>query len=465
MRLVAKFALAFFLAATICLFVSSWFSARRAVARVDASAEADLRGLGAGLREGLRSVWATQGRAAAMEFLRAAHTGEVDLAWSTSKGARPAVVVEEITGGRRISLSLPLRVADEEGLLTLSRVLPEARAVMREELRAELLTTLTLAAIGVALAVLLGGVLIGSPLARVARQAQRIGAGDLSQRLRSDRKDELGDLKRALNVMCDRLAEARERAEREEAARLETLERMRHLDRLGTVGTIASSIAHELGTPLNVVLIRAQTLVDTDLVPSEVRDAGRTIGRQVERMSAIVRQLLGLARRETSPRAPVRLSEVAVEVRDLLAGLAKKNRTQLVVQADADPTVFADRGQLVQVATNLVVNAVHAMPDGGVVILRVSQGRVAPPGGGVAVEMANLAVLDQGTGMAADLVAQIFEPFFTTKARGRGTGLGLAVARGIVEDHNGFLEVSSLEGQGSTFELHLPLTSDAAPAP
>ncbi|MBL8720631.1 MAG: HAMP domain-containing histidine kinase [Myxococcales bacterium] len=457
MKLVAKFALAFFLAATVCLFFSSWFSARRAVARVDASAEADLRGLATGLREGLRSVWASQGRAAAMEFLRAAHTGEVDLAWSASKDLRPPVVIEDVARGRRISLSLPMRVADEEGVLTLSRALPDARTVMKEELRAELFTTLSLAVVGVALAVALGGVLIGSPLARVARQAQRIGAGDLSQRLRSDRKDELGDLKRALNVMCDRLAEARERVEREEAARLETLERMRHLDRLGTVGTIASSIAHELGTPLNVVLIRAQSLTGADLVPSEVRDAGLTIGRQVEKMSAIVRQLLGLARRETTPRAPIRLSEVAVEVQDLLAGLAKKNRTQLVVQGDADPQVLADRGQLVQVATNLVVNAVHAMPEGGVIILRVAQGLVVPPRGGPAMLMASLAVLDQGSGMTPDLVAQIFEPFFTTKPHGRGTGLGLAVARGIVEDHNGFLEVTSLEGRGSTFELHLPL--------
>ena len=457
MKLVAKFALAFFLAATLCLFVSSWYSARRAVARVDASAEADLRGLGAGLREGLRSAWANQGRAAAMEFLRAAHTGEVELGWSTTPGARPAVLVEDVAGGRRISLSLPLRVADEEGLLTLSRSLPDARTVMKEELRAELWATLSLAVIGVGLAVALGGVLIGSPLARVARQAQRIGAGDLSQRLRSDRDDELGDLKRALNVMCDQLAEARDQVEREEAARLETLERMRHLDRLGTVGTIASSIAHELGTPLNVVLIRAQSLTGADLVPSEVRDAGVTIARQVEKMSAIVRQLLGLARRETSPRARVPLADVAVEVRDLLAGLAKKHRIQLVVQGDAAPLVLADRGQLVQVATNLVVNAVHAMPDGGVVIVRVAQGPVAPPQGGPATQMASLAVLDQGTGMAPDLVAQIFEPFFTTKPQGRGTGLGLAVARGIVEDHNGFLEVTSLEGRGSTFELHLPL--------
>ena len=117
-----------------------------------------------------------------------------------------------------------------------------------------------------------------------------------------------------------------------------------------------------------------------------------------------------------------------------------------------------------QVLTNLVVNAIQAMPAGGTVLVDIARARTRPPAehGGAEGEYLCVRVRDQGEGIAAEHLPHVFEPFFTTKDVGEGTGLGLAVAYGIVREHGGFIDVESKLGEGSDFSVYLPLEGEAA---
>ena len=123
--------------------------------------------------------------------------------------------------------------------------------------------------------------------------------------------------------------------------------------------------------------------------------------------------------------------------------------------ADACPFVHADADQMSQVLINLVMNAIHAMPEGG--ILRATLAPMPERG------MVTLTIADTGHGMPQDVIAKIFDPFFTTKEFGKGTGLGLTVVRGIIEEHSGTIQVKSEPGVGTEFTICLPIHSEPSP--
>jgi len=291
----------------------------------------------------------------------------------------------------------------------------------------------------------------------VVAQAQRIGAGDFAQQISSHRRDEIGDLERAINEMCAQLGHSRDRLESEATARIELLEELRHLDRLRTVGTLASSLAHELGTPLNVLLLRGQAIAAGEDDAADLPMSGNIILAQVEKMSRIVRQLLDFSRRTTAM-SEVRLSDVAHRTADLLRALAKKSNVTISVQVIGEPIVRGEAVQLEQAVTNLVVNGLHSMSKGGDLRLSVGVAHSAPAtGGAAAVPAAFIAVCDQGCGIAPEQLTRIFEPFYSTRPAGEGTGLGLSVARGIAQDHGGWISAKSEPSSGSTFTLFIPL--------
>jgi len=265
-------------------------------------------------------------------------------------------------------------------------------------------------------------------------------------------RDELGELAKEINLMCERLAE--ERGAREQAT-----EQLRHADRLTTVGKLASGLAHELGTPLNVVRGRAKLIVDGEVEGADVRDSARIVVEQAERMTALIRQLLDFARPRSPHKAPVNVPNLARRVCELVATIARKAEVTLVQpEIDATLVVDADDGQLSQVMTNLVVNAVQATPSNGSVTIQASAIERGPPpyvGGSVKTWIA-IEVIDTGKGIDETARARVFEPFYTTKEVGEGTGLGLSVSWGIVREHGGWIDVASTPGQGSTFTVYLP---------
>jgi PAS domain S-box-containing protein len=229
-----------------------------------------------------------------------------------------------------------------------------------------------------------------------------------------------------------------------ERTRLE--EQLRRTERVAELGTLASGMAHEIGTPMNVILGRAEYLM-TRVQDEPVKKGLQIIVTQVERITRVMNQLLSFARRKAPQRRPLRLQEVIETTLDLFRERLATHRVQVDMQVDAScPNIDADSDQMSQVLINLIMNALQAMPE---------EGRLHV---GLAVnnDMAKLTVSDTGHGIPAAAVTKIFDPFFTTKEFGKGTGLGLTVVKGIIEEHHGLITVHSEEGKGTTFTILLP---------
>jgi PAS domain S-box-containing protein len=229
-----------------------------------------------------------------------------------------------------------------------------------------------------------------------------------------------------------------------ERARLE--EQLRRTERVAELGTLASGMAHEIGTPMNVILGRAEYLLDR-VKEEAVKKGLQTIIAQVERITRVMNQLLSFARRKPPQPGPLALQEVIENSLEMFHERLANHRVQAHTHVDADcPHVQADSDQMNQVLINLIMNAIHAMPEGGTLRLELNQER----------DMVKLTVSDTGHGIPKEAVNKIFEPFFTTKEFGKGTGLGLTVVKGIIEEHHGSIAVDSAEGKGTTFTILLP---------
>jgi signal transduction histidine kinase len=318
------------------------------------------------------------------------------------------------------------------------------------------------AILAVLLVAVVGVRMVGRPVELLVEKTRRIAAGDLSGRIQLNSHDEFNELAESINDMCAQLAESQQRVREETEARIKAMEQLRHTDRLRTVGRLAAGVAHELGTPLNVVSGRAGLIASRKLSENDVVESAGTIKAEADRMTAIIRKLLDFARRATPQRSVVDLDQVARETADLLSPLAQKNAVDVAVQADDTPLkASVDRGQMQQVLTNLIMNAIQAMPGGGKVDVELGPARAAPPTQIDADEAdyVRVAVKDEGQGIPPQTLDQVFEPFFTTKDVGEGTGLGLSIAYGIVQDHGGWIDVASVPGQGTCFTIYLPRES------
>jgi signal transduction histidine kinase len=461
-KIVARFLLAFVAVSAVCLTVYGYLAARSESHGIEVDALSDMAALGDGLREGMVAAASQSGEAAAFAVVHSVEKRrtdiEVDFVVGQGPADKQASSVETANEMRRVQVSLPVMLPHgQAGTLKVSRTIPSAARIFREQLVQQLaLVGVLVVAMG-GIAVVLGAALIGRPLQRVVAQARRIGDGDLSERLLARGTDEIAVLMNELNAMCDRLVLAQRRVDEESTARVETLEQLRHLDRLRTVGTLASSLAHELGTPLNVLLIRGQSLAGGETSPDESREAGAVVTAQVEKMSRIVRQLLDFSRRGTTTPEAVRLSDIAQRSMRLLSSLAKKNGVVLEARIREDSTLMGRPEHLEQAVTNLVLNGIQAMPRGGKLLVEVrTEAKARAPGSQRELAVGVIDVKDEGTGISPQELERIFEPFYTTKPVGSGTGLGLFVAHGVAVEHGGFILAESTPGHGSSFALCLP---------
>jgi two-component system, NtrC family, sensor kinase len=326
---------------------------------------------------------------------------------------------------------------------------------------------LALAALAGLVTLVLTRWLVGSPLERLTVLARQIGAGDFSGRADVPKgKHEVAILVREMNRMAEHLGTARRALEELGAERVAALEQLRHADRLRTVGQLASALAHELGTPLNVVSGHARLIEQEPATADDARASARTILEQASRMTGILKDLLGFARQRGKRAEVVDLRTLALHAARTLEPLTRRHLANIQIDESADKVlVYADSQQLLQVLTNLLTNAMQAMPRGGDIAMIVEQVDTEPPTGVHAPcgRYARIAVEDQGEGIEPDDLPHLFEPFFTRKSEGEGTGLGLAVVEGIAKDHHGWVEVHSEPGHGSRFEVYLPISSWAPP--
>ena len=481
MKVATKFALAFLVCGLLSVLVYSSVAATREAQSIEETVAEDLASLGHTLSLAVLAVWERDGETRAHELVRYTDRDErIEARWTwldvdthsplapkagaditdAVRAGRTTTWVSVRPSGERIVYAyLPLlRTGERPAALELSRPLVARSHVFWTEVREQLVASTGVAVFATFLAIVLTTWIVSRPLAAVAEQARRVGAGDLSHRLAAKGSDEVSSLVHDLNAMCDQLRDARTRADDEGARRIAALEQLRHADRLRTVGTLASGIAHELGTPLAVMALRAKMIASGEVPKEDAPESCRIIAAQADRVTAIVRQLLDFARRRVPKRADAELRELSERAASLLSTLAKKSNVRVVVDPKSEPVhANVDAAQLEQAITNLVINAVHAMPAGGTVTVATRNTRAAAPSAPeVELDCAVIEVRDEGTGISEEHIGRIFEPFFTTKGVGEGTGLGLSVTHGIVEDHEGWMSAKSHVGEGSTFTLFLP---------
>jgi two-component system NtrC family sensor kinase len=471
MRLTRKFIAALVIGVALVALVQGVLDYRRERDVFDKQMRSEATALGRALARGMAEVWQRDGEAAAREFLITAssQSEHIRARWvwldSTSRDAPRAnkdalapvtanqVVVIKDEPGNLLLTYIPVDVPEpRDGAIEIAQPLAELDKYTSDSLRNEIIGSASAVAIAAALALGLGVVFIGRPISRLAAKARRVGTGDLTGPLVLRQRDELGELAAEINLMCDRLAE-------ESKAREAATEQLRHADRLTTVGKLASGLAHELGTPLNVVAGRARLIRDHEVEGVEAVESARIVGEQADRMTALIRQLLDFARPRPLHKAPINVAKLAARACELVATIAKKANVTLEPPAEDEALrVEADEGQLHQVLTNLVVNAIQAMPEGGTVAIvpRLVEQTPPPYVDHQAPRWLAIEVRDTGIGMDDETRARIFEPFFTTKQVGDGTGLGLSVTWGIVREHGGWIDVASTPGKGSTFTVYLP---------
>jgi two-component system cell cycle sensor histidine kinase/response regulator CckA len=247
-------------------------------------------------------------------------------------------------------------------------------------------------------------------------------------------------------------------------------------ERLAAVGQLAAGVAHDFNNILTVVVGVAERLSSDATLARPVREKLELIAQQGHRGSHLIRQILDFSRRSTvTDRRHLELEPFLKDVAKFLNGAIPENIVLTTTVAAAGPYgVRADATLLQQVLLNLVVNSRDAMPAGGCIGIELS--RITIPTGGpspVADMPAGawvlLSVSDTGSGMPPEVLQHAFEPFFTTKEQGKGAGLGLAQVYGLIKQHDGFIDVRSAVGRGTTFSIYLPASADtqvtAAEAP
>jgi signal transduction histidine kinase len=305
--------------------------------------------------------------------------------------------------------------------------------------------------------VALGRAYIKRPLRLLADAMRNVRGGDLETAIAVERQDEMGHVAAEFNAMLGELRSARRRLVEEQERRRQLRRDLQDVEKLATIGQLAAGLAHEIGSPLQVLQGRAHGLQSVAERPEEVRRIAGILVSQTERITRIIERLLAVARRQPRNIAPLNLAEPVGLVVDLLEFEARRRDVSLTLNvAPGLRTVVADADAIQQVVLNLVRNALQATPARGRVEVALAAASLRAPGADGEGPAVRLSVSDTGAGVPPDVRERLFEPFFTTRAESGGTGLGLAVVRAIVEAHRGTITVRSEPGTGATFEVVLP---------
>jgi two-component system, NtrC family, sensor kinase len=301
---------------------------------------------------------------------------------------------------------------------------------------------------------------VNRPLRLLVQHTTELAAGNLKQRMRLAPKDEFGELAQAFNHMAQNLEQAQAQLEdwgrsleikvEERSNELKQMQgRLIRSEKLASLGELVAGIAHEINNPLTGILMYASMLESDPRLDPELQGDLATIVRETDRCALIVRELLDFAR-ESVPRKVVEsVHQVMDKTLSLVQHQASFHDIRILRNYARNlPEILLDPNQIEQVFMNIVLNAGQAMASGGTLSIET----------GVDGEQRRIFIhiRDTGSGIAEENLGKIFDPFFTTKGT-KGTGLGLAVSYGIVENHGGQLEVDSRLGEGTTFTVLLPL--------
>jgi signal transduction histidine kinase len=348
---------------------------------------------------------------------------------------------EEVSRKSAYNLDIPIIVDDQkQGYIRLHIILDDFAALLRAIHRKRSLATSLVFLSGVGASLLLAYRLT-SPLKRLSEAAERVSAGNLDTSIPVERGDEIGRVQSSFNRMIEKLRENR---------RLES--QLRRAERAGALGRLASAVAHEIRNPLNFVSLSIDHL-GADLRPEDPARARkhdetvRAIKEELHRVDAMIGEFLSYGRPGRLRLQSCRLEEVLQEVLRLSAPLAARHKVafRCSIPPDLPPAILDPEGMRTCLQ-NLVTNGIQAMPRGGRLDVRIQTD---------GAESLSLYVVDQGVGIELEDRDRIFEPYFSTKEA--GVGLGLAITRRIIQDHDGEIGVSSAAEGGTEFHVRLPL--------
>jgi PAS domain S-box-containing protein len=270
------------------------------------------------------------------------------------------------------------------------------------------------------------------------------------------------------------LALVRDITERKNAEKqreeLET--RLRQAQKMEAIGLLAGGVAHDFNNILHVILGFSGQAMEKTGPESPIREELSQVIEAGQRATTLVKQLLAFGRRQVLKLEVLDLDDIVDNLSKMIRRLIGEHISFSIRTEPGNRSIHADRGEIEQILINLCINSRDAMPEGGLLTIETEDVTVdaassrenewAEPG-----RFVLLRVSDTGCGIDEETQRRIFEPFFTTKGEGRGTGLGLSTAYGIVRQHNGMIRVSSVVGQGTTFEIYLPASTsivEATPA-
>lgn len=317
---------------------------------------------------------------------------------------------------------------------------------------------------------------ITNPIKQLVDITDQVSHGDLSKKITLGQEDEIGHLAKTFNKMIDSLKQSRDEIEEynrnleqkiiERTLELEEIQQhLAQSEKLSAIGQLAAGVAHELNNPLGGILGYAQFTLEKLQKNINEGDAPKNATKyvkylqdieiQARRCKTIVQNLLRFSRTSrTTDFNDININQVVEDTLTFMEHQLHMNQIDLEIKLDEGlPLIQGNASQLQQVLTNLVINAMHASPEESRIKVL---SKYSPPLGEFsgAVE---IAIIDEGSGIAKEHVKKIFEPFFTTKQVGKGTGLGLSVSYGIIKDHGGEIRVESTPGEGSIFIIVLPI--------
>jgi two-component system NtrC family sensor kinase len=329
------------------------------------------------------------------------------------------------------------------GVLDISMSLGEVDREMQDsQNRLLLFGVIALAAVSLMIYLLVNRMVL-RPLQKIVAATRKVAAGDLHYRIAMAQRDEIGILADSFNEMTNKLSEAQRQVYQSQ--------------KLAAVGQLAAGVAHEINNPLTGVLSYSSFLLKRAENKPEFKEDLEVIVRETKRCRGIVKGLLDFSRQSPPEKHASDINEIADRAIQIVQIQMDARHVELKKDLRADlPRIQADANQIQQVLVNLLLNAIDAIGEGGGTIELVTDFAAVGSTPQAPSKRIEIRVSDTGCGISAANLEKIFDPFFSTKGA-KGTGLGLAVAWGIIEKHNGRIEVESEVGKGTTFRILLPM--------
>jgi len=323
-------------------------------------------------------------------------------------------------------------------------ILEEKFADMR---RRAILTFLGITIAGMVIAIIVSTFLasgVSKPIKHLVFASHQLAQGNLEYQVKLKSKDEIRELGETFNLMASSLKE------RDDKLKEYTSQQIMKSERLATLGQLAAGVAHEINNPLGTISIYAQmTLDELGKDNDSCRENLEVVMKQTNRAGRIVKDLLEFARQSEPEMRILNINDVLRKAIAITSHPAELQNISLVTHLAPElRDVQGDTDKLQQVFVNMIINALQAMPGGG----ELTVGTRLTEGG----EFVEIEISDTGCGIPQEHLSKLFDPFFSTKGTGEGTGLGLSVSLGIVQKHNGTIDVKSKVSEGSTFIIRLP---------